>query len=177
MPDQFFYQVHDANTDIYRNGSRLAGMSFSFQVDVPSRLVTLGHICVKHRNLIVPPSDQPWDAPVGVSAVIGYRTAADLTAIASVPYGTYGDYNAGCSSAQLINWISHGVDGVNVLNIEDHYASLKLESVIGLPIGAYRVEPWLFAKSDLAPDTDGLAEVVVEGSTSLGFLFGWVRAL
>ena len=143
--DQYFKVQHWSDTDLYRDYSRLSGLTTDFCTDAPARVQTSGYIGLVHRGLVV--------GPVGWAVRISYRTAPTLADLGPQIYGASPGGYVGS------NWIPGAKSAGNISSIEHHYAEANLASAMDVAAGCYRLEVWGNSHSSSAPYTDGLIEV------------------
>ncbi len=136
---------HWQDTDLFRNYSRINGLTTDFCVVAVSHVQTSGFLGLTHRNLVV--------GPVGWAVRISYRTAQTLAELGPKPGGASPGGYAGS------NWIPGAKSAGNIASIEHHYAEANLSSYMLVLPGCYRLEVWGNSHSSSAPSTDGLIEV------------------
>lgn len=145
-----------SNCDLFQTSLiRIAGLSVVFQITVPSRIYTSGHLGIKHRGADTGKTGC-IDYGVNVALRGPYLTEAELGAndYALIPFNCF-DSNP--------KFKSIGCDGGNILNLEQHYATAHLNGASeSLSMGFYRVEVLASSKSDAYPGFDGLSEVLQE---------------
>lgn len=136
---QFWNLRHNWASHLFRAGSRLSDLVADIELTETSLVETTGYINLKHRGIA--------PSAVGMSVSIGYRTAASIAAFGPKPTGARADplWDA---PGNPITWIPGSKDGANIRDVTHHYGSLSLASMIVLPAGAYRFEPWVFAHTD-----------------------------
>lgn len=137
---EFWNNRHNWSSDIFRDGSRIADLTADFTISGNSQIITFGYANLRHKGI----------APgvVGISARIGYRRKNTLaehgpkptTARENPLWNEYGNE---------ITWIAGAKDGVNIIDVTDHYRTINLQSMIALGEGAYRFEVWLFSMTNL----------------------------
>lgn len=146
------FRQHNADTDFFRQWTCLTGLTMDFEIDEPQWIVLQGHMDVHHRGL--------------VSGVIGYagalsciRTDSIFELPASVSWST-----------PLANRLPGSTNGGNILSDTQHYGKIIWSGCKLLEPGSYRFMAHANSHSSLAPNTDGLAEVLVEGGLGLNCL-------
>ncbi len=162
---QRFINFHNWDTDLYRNGARLWGLVQAFEIAEPSWVMIDGYVNIRHKG-------NP-NVVVGISSRVGYRTAealSDFDNTTLFPTGT----QPGSWNVSGFNWINGAKDGKNILNISQHYESLNLSGRIQLTEGVYRIEPYLFEMSSLAPNQDGITCVNVDTNQAEDDTFGYL---
>lgn len=70
----------------------------------------------------------------------------------------------------MANRFAGSTNGGNILSETDHYGKIIWNGCALLQPGCYRVMAHANSHSSLAPTTDGLAEVLVEGGAGLNCL-------
>ena len=146
------HRQHNTDTDFFRAWTCLSGLTMDFEIDTPQIIVLTGHMDVHHRGL--------------VNGVIGYagalsvhscQTLADLPPIPTwaTPMGVR---------------IPGSTNGGNILNQDAHYGKIVWSGMKLLEPGCHRIMAHANSHSSLAPYTDGLAEVLVEGGLGLNCL-------
>jgi len=169
MTVQRFIKYHNFDTDLFRSGARLWGLVTPFYIDKPCHIQVSGFVNVRHKgnpNVIV-----------GISSRIGIRTAVSLSDFDNTtlyPVGT----QPGSWNAQDFMWIDGAKDGKNLLDVSQHYETLNLSASMFLSIaGAYRIEPYLFEMSSLAPYSDGLTCVNIDINQATDDTFGFLSTI
>ena len=144
----------NSHCDIFQTSLiRIAGLSLVFCVREPSRIITHGHLGIKHRG-----------ADTGKTGTIDYGVIVALRG----PYIT--EAELGANGYDLLPFTCFGpklkaigCDGGNIVGMEQHYGTAHLDAASEvLDMGYYRVEVLASSKSDLYPGFDGLAEVLQE---------------
>ncbi|MCO6407376.1 hypothetical protein [Hoeflea alexandrii] len=167
---QYWNLRHNWASDIFRAGSRLIDLVADIELTETSRVVMDGYVNLKHKDIA--------PGAIGMSAFIGYRTAANLAALGSRPTGARSTPLWNDSTAPL-TWIPGAKDGGNIRDATHHYGTLLLKAVINLPAGAYRIEPWLFAHTDSPGYTnrDDLICVNTDAGQSSNQTYGFFSGL
>jgi len=165
---QTFIKYHNWNTDLYRNGARLWGLVTPFEIIQDSLIQISGYANIRHKG-------NP-NVVVGLSSRLGIRTAETLSDFdnhALFPAGT----QPGSWDSIGFKWINGAKDGKNILNQSQHYETLLLNGALYLGAGVYRIEPYLFEMSDLAPNVDGITCVNVDTNQAENDTFGYLSVI
>lgn len=166
---QYFRGQHQWPTDLFRSGARMVGLITDFEIHIPSHIQIFGYINLRHKGTV--------DGPIGLSARIGYRHDVNLAAFddrSRYPTGTL----PGSWNTQGFKWIPGAKDGANIRDLRHHYGTLMLMGdIIFSDAGAYRIEPYIFEHSAIAPDADGLACVNTDTNQQPGDEFGFMSTI
>lgn len=164
--DQVFIKYHNFDTDLFRNGARLWGLVTPFYIESPSFIQINGYVNIRHKG-------NP-NVVVGISSRVGYRKATNLSDFdntAIYPTGT----QPGSWNTSGFTWINGAKDGKNILSLSQHYETLNLSASLFInEPGAYRIEPYLFEMSALAPNQDGITCVNVDTNQANNDTFGFL---
>lgn len=143
------HRQHNSDTDFFRQWTCIVGLTMDFEIDEPQHIVLSGHMDVHHRGL--------------VSGVIGYAGALSIVECEELP-------PAPTWNTPMGERFPGSTNGGNILSETDHYGKIVWSGTKLLQPGRYRVMAHGNSHSSLAPNTDGLAEVLVEGSGGLNCL-------
>lgn len=168
MTMQSFIKYHNWDTDLFRNGARLWGLVTPFQITENSIIQISGYANIRHKG-------NP-DVVVGISSRVGIRTAnalSDFNNATLYPAGT----QPGSWNTTNFSWINGAKDGKNILNQSQHYETLNLCAALYLSPGVYRIEPYLFEMSALAPNQDGITCVNVDTNQAENDTFGYLATV
>jgi hypothetical protein len=143
---------HNTDTDFFRVWTCIVGLTMDFEIDEPQHVILSGHLDVHHRGI--------------VQGVIGYAGALSIVAVN--PGGDFPPFPT--SATPMGERFSGSTNGGNILNETDHYGKIAWNGARLLQPGKYRVLAHANSHSSLAPNTDGLAEVLVEGGAGLNCL-------
>ena len=165
---QSFIKYHNWNTDLYRNSARLWGLVTPFQITERSLVQINGYANIRHKG-------NP-NVVVGISSRVGYRTASALSDFDNTslyPAGT----QPGSWNNSNFTWISGAKDGKNILSLSQHYETLNLSGALYLDAGVYRIEPYLFEMSALAPNQDGITCINTDTNQPNTDTFGYMSTI
>lgn len=166
---QSFINYHNWDTDLFRNGARLWGLVTPFEITADSLVQVSGYVNIRHKGA-------SSEMVVGISSRLGIRTAQHLSDFDNhtlFPAGTC----PGSWNTTGFNWIDGAKDSKNILSLSQHYETLNLCGALYLPAGVYRIEPYLFEMSALAPNSDGLTCVNVDTNQAEDDTFGYLSTV
>lgn len=143
------FRQHNSDTDFFRKWTCIVGLTMDFEVDEPQHIVLSGHLDVHHRGV--------------VSGVIGYAGALSILQYTdTLPAPTW--------DAPMGERLAGSTNGGNILSETDHYGKIIWSGCRLLQPGKYRVMAHANSHSSLGPNTDGLAEALIEGGSGLNCL-------
>lgn len=149
------HRQQNSGAHFFRQWTCLSGLTMDFEIDEPQYIVLSGHLDVHHRGI--------------VNGVIGYAGALSiLSYIEKMPTPTW--------SYPMGERLAGSTNGGNILNETQHYGKIVWNGMKLLQPGKYRVLAHANSHSSLGPNTDGLAEVLVEGSGGLNCLIATFHA-
>ena len=153
-------QQHGAH--FFRAWTCLSGLAMDFEIDEPQVIVLTGHMDVHHRGM----------AAANITGVIGY---AGALSVHSCP--TLADLPPSPTWATPMGVrIPGSTNGGNILNETQHYGKVAWNGMVLLEPGCHRIMAHANSHSSLAPYTDGLAEMLVEGGLGLNCLIATFHA-
>lgn len=133
---------HDGASQLFRAWTCLSLLTIDFEVTEPTWVNLHGFADVKHRNL--------------VNGVIGYAGLLSWMPIAAgAPAPSWN------TAPGTPMWESCSTG--NILSVTHHYGKIVWGALALFQPGRYRIMAHANSHSDLAPSTDGLAEMLVEG--------------
>jgi len=162
---QRFINYHKWETDLFRNGARLWGLVQPLTITQPSFVQINGYVNIRHKGAP--------NVVVGISSRIGLRTDTTGLPISSQPTGTA----PGSWNTANFTWVAGAKDGKNILGLSHHYETLMLSGALILQPGVYRIEPYLFEMSALAPNQDGITCVNVDTGQANNDTFGFMSVV
>ena len=166
---QRFINFHNFNTDLFRSGARLWGLVQAFEITAPSWITIDGYANIRHKG-------NP-NVVVGLSSRVGYRFETDINNFnntTTYPTGT----QPGSWNTPGFTWIPGAKDGKNILSLSQHYETLLLNARIQLNSpGAYRIEPYCFEMSSLAPNQDGITCINTDTNQLITDTFGFMSII
>lgn len=154
------HRQHNSDTDFFRAWTCISGLTMDFEIDTPQIVVFTGHLDVKHRGL--------------VAGVIGYAGALSVHSCPTLadlpPLPTW--------ATPMGVRIPGSTNGGNILNrSEHHYGKIVWSGMKLLEPGAHRIMAHANSHSSINNNnTDGLAEVLVEGGLGLNCLIATFHA-
>lgn len=166
---QSFINYHNWDTDLFRNGVRLWGLVTPFEITEDSLVQISGYANIRHKGA-------SSEMVVGISSRLGIRTAQHLSDFDNHTLFPAGSCPGSWNTAGF-NWVHGAKDGKNILSLSQHYETLNLCGALHLAPGVYRIEPYLFEMSALAPDVDGLTCVNVDTGQAENDTFGFLSTV
>ena len=148
---QVIFKQHNWDTDLFLYPTYITGFTTVIEVTQPSVVTIQGHVNLHHRGIV--------NGAVGYATWLSLESASDVPSLGSDP-GTLSPYDA---STRLDGSVSAG----NIRDVQQHYGETVLDGYAVLQPGAHRITVQGVSHSDLAPTTDGLIEVHVEGGKGL----------
>lgn len=135
-----------AQVDLFRNWSRISGLTQDVCVIAPAHVFMQGLLNLRHRNLVT--------GPVGWALKAGVRYETTLQALGPKPTSA----NPGAwATTPGFQWINGALSSGNIRDIEHHYSEANLSGYFWASVpGCYRIEWWGTSHSSLGPNTDGL---------------------
>lgn len=147
------FRQHNADTDFYRQWTCLNGLTMDFEIDEPQWVVLTGHMDVHHRGL--------------VSGVIGYAGQLSHIELEGPLVTPQAVLTWNCPAGERM---VGSVNGGNILSETQHYGKIVWNGMKLLQPGCHRIMAHANSHSSLGPNTDGLAEALVEYGSGLNCL-------
>ncbi len=130
------------NTNCFREMTAMSQTKIDFQIFEPSHITLIGHFNMHHRGLV--------NGAVGYVLQLTYKYATTQEGL-------------GNTTKKSIK----GRSGGNIHNETHHYAEGNIDGYLKADdIGWYRIQAWCNSHSSLAPNTDGLIEVLGDGGSA-----------
>jgi hypothetical protein len=150
MP-QIYFRQQNSDTDLFRSWTCLTQLTTNLEIQRPSVVTFSGAIDFHHRGI--------------VNGVIGYAVCLTVSRVQdgnSWPVPTWNTPRG--------TLIAGSINGGNILSETDHYGKGVWTGYVKLDLGRWQVRAYGNSHSSLGPDTDGLAEVLVESAGLNGLI-------